>query len=406
MTTSRLIKQTPACPRRPRGLTLPEMVISTVLVGVTLVVALNLVGTSKHAQQSANRRHQGHRLAQSLICEILRQGYADPVDGPDSFGLSAAETATGDRSLFDDVDDYDMWQEDPPENKDGTLPTGLDGWTRTVRVNWVNPSNPNQNSATPTGVKRIDVGVEYNSAEMARLSAIKSIGLPPPIEEPPGLIAHWKLDETTGSTAADSVGGHDGTLGNAPTWTTGHIDNALSFDGWDDYVDLTSDQPLDDVFNGGATVMAWIYPTGWGKNGLGRVFDKSSSASQVGNGWALLINQNYGNTLVFGQGFKSNLGAWRAPNGSIQLNTWQHIAVVYDASSTANDPIIYVNGSPLAITEFDTPKGALSSDASINLRLGNHAGDTSRTFKGKIDDARIYGRMLDEAEISAIAGSP
>ena len=28
----------------------------------------------------------------------------------------------------------------------------------------------------------------------------------------PGPLAHWKLDEASGTTAVDSVGGHDGTL--------------------------------------------------------------------------------------------------------------------------------------------------------------------------------------------------
>ena len=80
-----------------------------------------------------------------------------------------------------------------------------------------------------------------------------------------GLIAHWKLDETSGTTAVDSEGGHDGTLVNGPVWTAGQDNGALSIDGSNDYVDLTSDAEIDDVFDGGATVMAWIFPTGWGE---------------------------------------------------------------------------------------------------------------------------------------------
>ena len=128
-----------------RGLTLVEMVISTLFVGVMLVAALNLVGASKHSQQKATQANRGNQLAQTLMAEILQQDYADPVDGPDSFGRSAAEDATGDRSLFDDVDDYDNWTAQPPQRKDGTVMSQLTDWKQVVIVQWTNPNSLNQN---------------------------------------------------------------------------------------------------------------------------------------------------------------------------------------------------------------------------------------------------------------------
>src|SRR6478752_6483507 len=39
-----------------------------------------------------------------------------------------------------------------------------------------------------------------------------------------GLIAHYELDEATGSTVADSSGNaHDGTVVGTPSWTTGGL---------------------------------------------------------------------------------------------------------------------------------------------------------------------------------------
>ena len=218
-----------------------------------------------------------------------------------------------------------------------------------------------------------------------------------------GPIAHWKLDDGTGTTAIDAEGGHDGTLTNGPAWVAGHLGDALQFDNANDYVNLTSDAELTDIFDGGATVMAWIYPMGWGENGYGRIFDKSSSASSTGDGWVIRMNTDNGGIINFGQGFTSGRGWWKIPNGSISLNAWQHIAVAYDASSTANDPVIYLDGSPVAVTRVDSPSGSIRSDAAINLRLGNFAGGTSHTFDGTIDDARIYDRMLDAGEIATLA---
>ena len=52
------------------------------------------------------------------------------------------------------------------------------------------------------------------------------------------LVAHWRFDETSGTTALDSSGnGLNGTLEGDPQWVAGAIGGALEFDG-DDYVDF------------------------------------------------------------------------------------------------------------------------------------------------------------------------
>jgi concanavalin A-like lectin/glucanase superfamily protein len=217
-------------------------------------------------------------------------------------------------------------------------------------------------------------------------------------------IAHWELDETSGSTAVDSVGGHDGTLVNAPAWVSGQVDGGLDFDGVDDYVDLGSDAELVDVFDGGATVTGWIYPRSWGENDNGRILDKASQVSGDRDGWMIGV---VGTTpaLQFAQGFTGVRGYWRSDSGTLNLNTWTHFAVVYDASTVTNDAEIYLNGvlqSPLVEI---TPTGSIATDAGISLRMGNYAQDTTRTFDGIIDDVRIYDRTLTAAEVDEIASA-
>ena len=59
-------------------------------------------------------------------------------------------------------------------------------------------------------------------------------------------VGYWEFDEATGSTAFDSSGsGRSGTLVNGPTWTAGRIGGALSFDGVNDYVEITDEQAFD-----------------------------------------------------------------------------------------------------------------------------------------------------------------
>jgi hypothetical protein len=53
------------------------------------------------------------------------------------------------------------------------------------------------------------------------------------------LVAHWKFDDGSGTTAQDSSGnGYDGTLFGEPKWVAGQIGGALEFDGTNDYVEL------------------------------------------------------------------------------------------------------------------------------------------------------------------------
>ena len=60
------------------------------------------------------------------------------------------------------------------------------------------------------------------------------------------LVAYWRLDEGSGTTANDSTGhGNDGTFHGDPQWVVGYLGGALEFDGTDDWLDCGSDPSLD-----------------------------------------------------------------------------------------------------------------------------------------------------------------
>ena len=99
--------RTPMNPtQRRRGLSIVEAAISIVLVGVMLVAALNAAGASKLALTKLGDRGRGMLLAQELMTEILAMEYEDSAFPEGNFGRGAAENATGDRSLYDDVVDF------------------------------------------------------------------------------------------------------------------------------------------------------------------------------------------------------------------------------------------------------------------------------------------------------------
>ena len=162
-----------------RALTLAEMVISMVLVSVMLVAALNVAGGVRQGESDSALQRRALILAEDLMAEIMEQDYVDPNEDPNVLGMSAAESATGDRSLFNDVDDYKGWHASPPQLRSGVPMTGLDGWKRMVAVVWVDPDDTRQTSDIDLGAKRITVKVKYNGSQVLRLRAIRTAGLPP-----------------------------------------------------------------------------------------------------------------------------------------------------------------------------------------------------------------------------------
>ncbi len=181
-------------PRRP-GLSLVEVVISTLIVGLMIVPALRSTGSALRASREISRHGQGVGLGESLMAEILQTDYQEPDDAP-LFGIEGSEDPAnlGPRTLWDDADDYFLWDASPPQAKDGTPLPNLDGWRRTVRVVNVDADNLAAVLADDDdqGVKRITVTVEFNGQEIAQLVTIQTTAWIDMIPEPGN-------DRTTGS---------------------------------------------------------------------------------------------------------------------------------------------------------------------------------------------------------------
>jgi len=179
----------------------------------------------------------------------------------------------------------------------------------------------------------------------------------------------------------------------------------MKFDGLVDALQLGSATVLDNIFAGGGTLTAWIKAAGWGESNFGRIMNKTTSTFQAdGWGW-YLDNSDTVESMQFGHGFSGvAAGRWTTPANSISLNTWHHVAISYDNSDIANDPIIYIDGISQTLAEAATPSGTADDDSAENLAIGNlSATVTDRAFDGAIADARIYDRILDATEIEIIA---
>ena len=222
-----------------------------------------------------------------------------------------------------------------------------------------------------------------------------------------------RQESDSGSIVVDDViinqlnlGQNHGT-GSGITWANGQeygfqhplvrSNNPMVFDGADDKVSVGTPSALNNIFTGGGTLSAWINPKSDGQNNAGQAFDKSKYAFQV-------ISESSGNVKVqFAVTLSGGAARWETPL-SVPLNTWTHILVTYDSDNPTTDPIIYLNGSAVTLTETIAPSGTHVSDASSNLILGNR-NDGVTTFDGLLNDLAIWSSTLTANEVTALYNS-
>ena len=202
--------------------------------------------------------------------------------------------------------------------------------------------------------------------------------------------ANWKLDEGSGSAAADSFGngwtaGLEGSVGGGPVWTAaGRFGGALSFDGVDDSASASWGQ-----LTGASerTVAAWFRTTStadaafvsWGEDGSASIPPAPGGLSQLGIG---------GGKLGF---FAGGSDAAIALTGYAD-GQWHHLAAAYDGTKVR----LYVDGV-LKIT-----KTIALDTASSPLALGRSAGGGS-WFAGDLDEIAVYHRALSGPEVEGLA---
>ena len=191
---------------------------------------------------------------------------------------------------------------------------------------------------------------------------------------PVGLVGYWKLDETEGTTANDSVGDNDGTLNGDPIWqpTGGRINGALEFDGTDDYV--TTPFILDPAA-GEFSVFAWVKG-----DKPGRVI-----VSQIGGMNWLLTDATEGRLMTE----LTTAGRFGRPLISQTIvtdGTWHRVGLTWDGRNR----ILYVDDVEVV---KDTQGTLASSTGGLYLGAGKNL-EAGTFWTGLIDDVRIYDRAV------------
>ncbi|MEN8259298.1 MAG: LamG-like jellyroll fold domain-containing protein [Pseudomonadota bacterium] len=202
-----------------------------------------------------------------------------------------------------------------------------------------------------------------------------------PVSTPePAMVHQWKLDENSGTFAADAVGNLDGTLLNGTAWADGRVGSGIALDGIDDRVEIPG---LDPPRTG--TVEFWV-----------RVDGMPSSVERILGGTdsfeVRLLTTGHLAADIF-QGGSTVLKSATA----LSPGSWHHIAITWKANSSTE---VYLDG------KLDASGVYASSDPGFfTFSLGTRTGKKDY-FAGRLDEVAIYNYPLSAAEVEDHFNTP
>ncbi len=208
------------------------------------------------------------------------------------------------------------------------------------------------------------------------------------------LVAHWKLDDASGTSAADSSGnGNTGTLSGGAAWTTGKLGGAVSFDGSDDLITVPNSASWNSAYNK-YTVAFWVKVNAVGDYKgavtVGNWNGQTLSFYTIGNSWQFFITTAGGTNGWMCGGVSPHLGY--LTNLDSQFH---HIVLVLDVPSSTGS--FYSDGILIAQDIYIDGLMALGDNSFF---LGGF-GESNR-LACALDDVRLYKKALSAAEVDAL----
>jgi hypothetical protein len=204
-------------------------------------------------------------------------------------------------------------------------------------------------------------------------------------------VAHWSLDENTGTSTSKDISGNNRDLTLTAmtdrSWVAGKYGSALSFPGVSTTYASASDHTDFTPTSAGLTISSW--------------FNQASQSS----GFTYIATKGAASNWEWYMGFNGaglpSCAAWAADGSvfvlqatsstAVSLNQWYHMECVIIEGSRLD---LYVNG---VLTASDTGAGAIS-DGTSDVYIGKRSDAVSNEFEGYLDDIKIYNyaRLADQ----------
>jgi hypothetical protein len=167
----------------------------------------------------------------------------------------------------------------------------------------------------------------------------------------------------------------------APTaaYSTANVGGSVYFDGTGDYLSYgVGNTSIVNWYSQSTTMEAWIYPTAYTTftNNYGATFT-NGDISTNSNYWGFGINSNKLRFVYYGSGGTSSVES----TGTVLLNTWTHIAFVYNHGDASIK--LFING---VLDGSASKVGTPQSDANLGIKTGGWNGGY---FSGYMSGVRM-----------------
>jgi hypothetical protein len=254
-------------------------------------------------------------------------------------------------------------------------------------------------TVTKSGDDYTSTGVRHNATREASFTFAASGGGGGVSASP---IAHWKLDETSGIAAVDSVAANDGTLaGGVTLGLTGApaADTSMGFDGSSDYIDIPHSSSYM-LANG--TIQFWFNADN--TSGDQAIFSKDSSGFDTGG---------HVNIKLVGDDvevrFQSTTTSYTVTASNVVTSgTWHHVAFTFGDDGMA----LYFDGALRDIDSYTGGMGSTSGGSGNEEPLAVGASSwgsgnlvitpLTHYYDGRIDAVAIYGVALSAADVATL----
>ena len=256
------------------------------------------------------------------------------------------------------------------------------------------PVTGNSNTNVSADITGLTTGTTYHY----RVKAVNSVGTTngsdmtfttiaaPPIN---GLVGYWSF---TGNANDESGYNHNGTVTGAVLTSNrmGTSNSAYSFDGLSDYIYITNSSL---VSGGYASISLWVKTDGAG------TYFPIISGNQ--NDYNILIKKDSAMLWIVTNkaSGSSPCSSFTTKYGYLPPNQWNHIVLNYDGTTLKMFINNILSKSSPATGQIWTPQ---SDYLAFGVYFLNGSPQYTDTYKGKLDDVRIYNRALNTDEINAL----
>ncbi len=212
------------------------------------------------------------------------------------------------------------------------------------------------------------------------------------------LVGYWRLDESSGTIAADMAGGdNDGTLFGDVEWrpSEGKAGGALFYSSYDNSARV--EIPTTGMSASEGTMMLWgnlaePYPT---NRVDASYFFGHTTQPAFSNRLQLYMD---GNNTILDLGLGDS-HTRRTDIVELQTETWYHVALTWDSGRYS----VYMDGEEMA-------SGTYTGLTTINYVMdigndGNPVSQNSEAFAGLLDEVRLYDHALSAAEVGTAMNS-